>query len=69
MGVSKTNEHIQIKIKMPNAGQEPLASTKAPNQDLMDLDVLCTFYNKNKIDSQNPDLKYIGVLCTFNVIN
>ena len=36
-------EHIQIKIRMPNTSQEPPASSKAPNQDLRDIDVLCTF--------------------------
>ena len=43
MGVSKTSDHIQIKIKMPNTSQEPLVSSKAQNQDLEDMDVLCTF--------------------------
>ena len=43
MVVSKTNEHIQIKIKMPNSSQEPPASSKAPNEDLKDMNVLCTF--------------------------
>ena len=49
MGVSKTNDKIQIKIKMPNPSQEPPASSKAPNEDLKDIDVLCAF--KMKIDS------------------
>ena len=51
MGVSKTIDHIQIKIKMPNPSQEPPTSSKALNQDLKDIDVLCTF--KIKINSQN----------------
>ena len=51
MGISKTSDHIQIKIKMPNPSEEPPASSKAPNQDLKDMDVLCTF--KIKIESQN----------------
>ena len=34
MGVSKTSDHIQIKIKMPNPSQEPPASSKAPNEYL-----------------------------------
>ena len=51
MGISKTSDHIQIKIKMPNPSQEPPASSKAPNQDLNDMDVLCTL--KIKIESQN----------------
>ena len=43
MSVSKTSDHIQIKIKMPNPSQKPPASSKASNQDLKDMDVLCTF--------------------------
>ena len=38
---------------MPNPSQEPPASSKAPNEDLKDMDVLCTF--KIKIESQNSD--------------
>merc|ERR1711954_276208 len=54
---SKTSDHIQINIRIPNPSQEPPASSKAPNQDLKDMDVLCTF--KIRIESQN--LEY---LCT-----
>ena len=43
----------KIKIKMPNPSQEPPASWKAPNQDLKDVDGLCTF--KIKIESPNSD--------------
>ena len=53
MVVSNTSDHIQIKIKMPNLSQEPPASQKAPNQDLKDMDDLCTF--KIKIESLNWD--------------
>ena len=49
MGVSKTSDLIQIKVKMPNPTQEPPASSKYPNENLKDMDVLCTF--KIKIDS------------------
>ena len=38
---------------MPKPSQEPPASSKAPNQDLKDTDVLCTF--KIKIESQNVE--------------
>ena len=38
-------------IKMLNPSQEPLASSKAPNEDLKDVDVLCTF--KIKIKSRS----------------
>ena len=54
MGVSKTSDHIQIKIKMPNFSREPPASSKAPNEDLKDMDVLCTF----KIKIENPNLEH-----------
>ena len=57
MRISKTSDYIQIKINMPNPSQEPPASSKAPNEDLKDMDVLCTF--KIKIESQNLDHGYI----------
>ena len=53
MGEPKTSYYIQINIKMPNPSQEPAASSKAPNQDLKDMDVLCTF--QINIESQNLD--------------
>ena len=46
MGVLKTSYHIQIKINMPNPSQEHQASSKAPNEDLKDMDVLCIFIIK-----------------------
>ena len=51
MGVSKTSDHIQIKIQMQNPSQEPQASSGTPKQDLEDIDILCTL--KIKIESQN----------------
>ena len=54
MGVSKTSNIILIMIKKPNPSQESLASSKAPNENLKDMDVLCTF--KIKIESQNLEL-------------
>ena len=48
-----TIDHIQINIKMPNPSQEPSASSKAPNEDLKDMEVLYIF--KVKIDSQNSE--------------
>ena len=53
MSVSKTKDNIRLMIKMLNPSQEPPASSKAPNEDLKDIDVLCTF--KIKIESQNSD--------------
>ena len=51
MGVPKTSDYIQIKIKIPKPGQEPPASSKAPSYNLKDMDVLCSF--KIKIEGQN----------------
>ena len=50
MGVSKTSNHIKIQIKRPPFSQELPASSKAPNEDVKDTIVLCTF--KIKIKSQ-----------------
>ena len=49
IGKSQTRDYIQIKIMMPNPSQDPPASSKAPNEDLKDMDVLCNF--KIKIES------------------
>ena len=53
MGLQKTSDHIQIEIKMPNPSQEPPVSSKAPNVDFKDMDVLCTL--KIKIEGQKFD--------------
>ena len=57
MSVPKTSGHIQINIRMPNPSQEPPASSKTPNEDLKDIDALCTL--KIKIESQNSDHGFI----------
>ena len=57
MGVLKTSDLIQIEIKMQNPSQKPPAPSKAPNEDLQDMDVSCTF--KVKIESQNLDNWYM----------
>ena len=82
IGISKTSDHIQIRIKMPNPCQEPQASSKAPNEDLKDMDVLCqrpVTISKSRSRSQPPsgtttpnkipnqDLKDMDVLCTFEI--
>ena len=54
MDVSRTSDHFQNKIKMPDPSQEPTASSKAPNQDLNDMDVLWTL----KIKIELPNLDY-----------
>ena len=54
MGLPNTSDHIQINIKIFNPSQEPQVFSKAPNQDLKEMDVLCTL--KIKLESQNLDL-------------
>merc|ERR1711954_49130 len=75
-GISKTSDHIQIKIRMPNPSQEPPASSKASNEDLKVMDFLCTFEIKMPnpsheapVSSKAPkeDLKDMDVLCTFKI--
>ena len=51
MGLSKISDHIQVKIKKAIPSQEAAVSSKAPYEDLKDIDGLCTF--KIKIESQN----------------
>ena len=51
--VPKTSDNIQIKIKMPNSSHEPPVCSKAPNEDLKDMNVLCPF--KIKIESQKSE--------------
>ena len=51
MDVFKTSDPIQIKINMPNNSLEPSSCAKAQNEDLKDMDVLCTF--KIKKERQN----------------
>ena len=41
--ISKTNDKIQINIKVQSYSKKPPASFKAPNQDLNDMDILGTF--------------------------
>ena len=52
-GPSKTSNYFQINIKTPDPSQKTPVSSKAPNEDLKDMDVLSTF--KIKIESQNMD--------------
>ena len=51
IGASQTIDYIKIKIKMAKFSQEPPASSKPLNQDLKDMDVICTF--KIQTESQN----------------
>ena len=51
--LSNEIDHIKMKIKIVNRIQEHPASSKAPNQDLKNMDVLCTF--KIKIMRQNSE--------------
>ena len=53
MGVPNNTDHIRIMIKMTNPSQEPPESSKAPNENLKDMNILCTL--KTKVESQNFD--------------
>ena len=53
MDETKTNDNIIFNIKVQNPSQEPLASSKAPYQDLKGMDVLYIFIIK--IGSQNSE--------------
>ena len=57
MALPKTSDHIPIKIKILNPGQKPPDPNKAHNQDLKDMDDLCTF--KIILDSQNSEHWFI----------
>ena len=50
MVISKTIDHIPIKIMKPNPSQVPPASSKATDEDLKNMDVLCTFKFKEERD-------------------
>ena len=43
-------------MKMPNPSQEPPTSSKAPNEDLKDMGILCTL--KITIESQKSEHWY-----------
>ena len=63
MGKAKTSDHIQIDIRMLNPGQEHPLSSKAPNQDSKEMDVLCTL--KIKIEGQNSEQMCIKHPCPY----
>ena len=48
MGVSNTSKHVKVNVMIQNSSQEPSASSKAPNDDLKDMDILCTFKIKRQ---------------------
>ena len=63
MGLSKTSDHIQIKIKIQDPSQELPLSSKAPIHYLKDMDVLCI--SKIKSASQNLDHGCIKDKCPY----
>ena len=62
---SQNMDHVFIKDQWTylnidwdaNPGHDPLASSKATNQELKDMDILCTF--QINIESQNLEQKYV----------
>ena len=76
MGVSKTSDHIQIKIKMQNPNQEPPASSKVIIMAQLKTSEHIQITIKMLNPSQEPpaptktphqDLKDIDVLCTLKI--
>ena len=78
MGVLKTNDYIQIKIKKQNPSQEPLASSKAKirnmcvpqTSDHIQINIRMPNPSQEPPASSkapNEDLKDMDVLCTFKI--
>ena len=61
MGISKTSDHIQIKIKMPNPSQEPAAFSKGE-------DAKYKQWISSILQSQNKDLGGMEVFCIFKIM-
>ena len=64
MGVPKTSDHMQIKMKMPNPSQECSVSSYAPDWDLKDTD----FFSPSKSRKRAKLFKF-GVLKTRDQIH
>ena len=60
----KTSDHIKINIRMQNPSQEPPVSSKAPNHELKDMDVLSTL--KIYRESQNLDQIFLSKTSMIN---
>ena len=67
MGEPKTSDHIYINIRMPNPSKEPPTSSKAPNQDIKDMDVFCTLKLKIRAKIQNMDVSKTSGLIQINI--
>ena len=66
LGVTKNVDHTKIKIKIQNPSQEPSASSKSPNEEFKDMDILCTFNIKK--ESRNLDLGCIRDQIQINIL-
>ena len=62
-GCFKVSDCILIKIEIPNASQKAPQSSKSPNHDVIDKEVLCTF--QIKIKSNNFDNECIKDQCLY----
>ena len=67
IAISKTSDHIQLKIKIPNPCHEPPASSKILNQNLKDMEVLCIF--KIKTESKNSEHEYQRSVSVFEHVS
>ena len=61
-GISRTSDQIQIKMKIPNFSQKPSASSKSPNQELIDIRHGCSLYLKNQ--DKGGKIQNMGILKT-----
>ena len=61
MGISKTNDNIQIKIKIPNPSQEQAAFYKAKDAHYKPRIFII-------LHSQNQDLEGMDICCIFKIM-
>ena len=52
MGISKTYDLNKLRIKISNPSQESPAFSKDPNEDLKDINLLCTFKSRQRAKIQ-----------------
>ena len=53
MGISKTSDHIQIKLKISNPSHESPASSKIPNEDSKDMMLFAPSKSRWRANIQN----------------
>ena len=61
MDVSKTSDHVRIKIKIPNPSQEPAAFSEAKDAHYRP-------WISSILHSQNQDLEGMDICCIFKIM-